>query len=96
MSNPALDLAAAVRAGGRSAVDAVEEHLAVVRARDPELHACNLVTDESARVLAAAVDDVVRRGDDPGPLAGVPIVVKDNLCTRGVPTTCSSRILEGW
>ena len=37
-----------------------------------------------------------RRGEDPGPLAGVPIVLKDNLCTRGVPTTCSSRILEGW
>ena len=32
----------------------------------------------------------------PGPLAGVPVALKDNLCTRGVPTTCSSRILEGW
>ena len=38
----------------------------------------------------------VGRGEDPGPLAGVPIVLKDNLCTRGVATTCSSRILEGW
>ena len=36
------------------------------------------------------------RGADPGPLAGVPVALKDNLCTRGVPTTCSSRILEGW
>ena len=35
-------------------------------------------------------------GGDPGPLAGVPVALKDNLCTRGVPTTCSSRILEGW
>ena len=35
-------------------------------------------------------------GRDPGPLAGVPVALKDNMCTRGVPTTCSSRILEGW
>ncbi len=96
MTQAALDLAAAVRTGGRSAVDVVEEHLAVVASRDGELHACNLVTDDSARAIAAAVDDAVARGEDPGPLAGVPIVLKDNLCTRGVPTTCSSRILEGW
>ena len=96
MTQAALDLAAAVRAGGRSAVDVVEEHLAVVASRDGELHACNLVTDDSARAIAAAVDEALARGEDPGPLAGVPIVLKDNLCTRGVPTTCSSRILEGW
>ena len=96
VSATALELAALVRAGDRSAADVVEEHLAVVAAREPELHACNLVTDESARAAAAAIDAAVGRGEDPGPLAGVPIVLKDNLCTRGVPTTCSSRILEGW
>ena len=96
MTDTALELAAAVRSGGRSAVDVVEEHLGVVAAREPELHACNLVTGDAARAAAAAVDAAVGRGDDPGPLAGVPIVLKDNLCTRGVPTTCSSRILEGW
>ena len=96
MSVTALELAALVRAGDRPAAEIVEEHLAVVGAREPELHACNLVTDESARVAAAAIDAAIGRGDDPGPLAGVPIVLKDNLCTRGVLTTCSSRILEGW
>jgi aspartyl-tRNA(Asn)/glutamyl-tRNA(Gln) amidotransferase subunit A len=92
----ALELAGAVRAGDRLAVDIVEEHLAVVAAQEPVLHACNLVTSDSARATAAAVDAAIARGEDPGPLAGVPIVLKDNLCTRGVPTTCSSRILEGW
>ena len=51
---------------------------------------------DEARDQAAAVDRTVAAGDDPGPLAGVPVALKDNLCTRGMPTTCSSRILEGW
>ena len=42
------------------------------------------------------IDRRVAAGEDPGPLAGVPVALKDNLCTEGVPTTCSSRILEGW
>jgi aspartyl-tRNA(Asn)/glutamyl-tRNA(Gln) amidotransferase subunit A len=92
----AVELAASIRAGSRSAREVVDEHLAIVDARDDELHACNLVTAESARAIADAVDAAVGRGEDPGPLAGVPIVLKDNLCTRGVPTTCSSKILEGW
>ncbi len=92
----ALDVAAAVRAGRRSAREVLDEHLVVVAAREPELHACNLVTDDWARDVADAVDAAVARGEDPGPLAGVPIALKDNLCTRGIPTTCSSRILEGW
>ena len=54
------------------------------------------VDDEGARRQAEAVDAGVARGESAGPLAGVPIAIKDNLCTRGIPTTCSSRILEGW
>jgi aspartyl-tRNA(Asn)/glutamyl-tRNA(Gln) amidotransferase subunit A len=42
------------------------------------------------------VDERIAKGETVGPLAGVPIAIKDNLCTRGIPTTCSSRILEGW
>src|SRR5215203_892926 len=49
-----------------------------------------------ALAAADAVDQAVARGEDPGPLAGVPVALKDNLTTRGVATTCSSRILEGW
>ena len=93
---PSADLAAAVRSGARSAVDVLEEHLAVIDAGEPEIHAFNLVTREQARERAAEVDRAVADGQDPGLLAGVPVALKDNLCTRGVPTTCSSRILEGW
>ena len=92
----ATDIAAAVRAGERSAVDVVEEHLAAIGAREGELHAFNLVLADEARAAADEIDRRVAAGEDPGPLAGVPVALKDNLCTRGIPTTCSSRILEGW
>jgi aspartyl-tRNA(Asn)/glutamyl-tRNA(Gln) amidotransferase subunit A len=92
----ALDTAAAVRGGERSARDVLDEHLAVIDARDGELHAFNLVLADEARAAADAIDARVAAGEDPGPLAGVPVALKDNLCTRGIPTTCSSKILDGW
>lgn len=96
MFDSVIDLAGAVRSGSASAADVLEQHLARVDAREGEIHAFNLVTADAARRDAAAIDEAVSRGDDPGALAGVPVALKDNLCTRGVPTTCSSRILEGW
>src|SRR5688572_5847502 len=92
----ALEIAAAVRAGTLSARKVVEESLTAIAARDSDLHAFNHVMADDARQAADAVDHAVATGQDPGPLAGVPIALKDNMCTRGVPTTCSSRILEGW
>jgi aspartyl-tRNA(Asn)/glutamyl-tRNA(Gln) amidotransferase subunit A len=92
----AVGIAAAVRTGERTARSVVEEHLAAIDAREGELHAFNLVTAEEALAAADAIDAQVAAGDDPGPLAGVPIALKDNLCTNGIPTTCSSKILEGW
>ena len=92
----AVELAAAVRSGQRSAREAVEEALEAVAARDAELHAFLDVLGDQSRAQADAVDAVVAEGRDPGPLAGVPVALKDNLCTRGTPTTCGSRILEGW
>ena len=75
----ALDIAAAVRSGERSAADVVDEYLARIDARDGELNAFNLVLAEEARAAAAAVDATVAAGDDPGPLAGVPVALKDNM-----------------
>ncbi|HEY8523756.1 MAG TPA: Asp-tRNA(Asn)/Glu-tRNA(Gln) amidotransferase subunit GatA [Acidimicrobiales bacterium] len=96
MTASALEIARAVRAGERRAADVVEEHLAAIEAREPEIHAFNLVLADEARQAALAIDRRVEAGEDPGPLAGVPVALKDNLCTKGIPTTCSSRILEGW
>ena len=92
----ARGLAAAVRSGERSARSVVDEHLETIRSGEPEIHAFNLVLADEALAAADEVDRRVAAGEDPGPLAGVPVALKDNMCTRGVPTTCSSRILEGW
>jgi aspartyl-tRNA(Asn)/glutamyl-tRNA(Gln) amidotransferase subunit A len=74
----------------------VDESLRRVAALDPRLHAFLHVTADLARAQADAVDAKARRGEDPGPLAGVPLAVKDNLAVPGVPMTCASRILEGY
>ncbi len=89
-------IAGDIRSGAQRAADVLEEYLGRIEAHDGDVHAFNTVTAEQARAAAAAIDAAVDEGRDPGPLAGVPVAFKDNLCTRGVATTCSSRMLEGW
>jgi aspartyl-tRNA(Asn)/glutamyl-tRNA(Gln) amidotransferase subunit A len=89
-------IAEAVRAGERSARAITEEALAAVEAGDADVHAFLLTLPDEALAHADAIDAAIAQGRNPGPLAGVPVALKDNLCTRGIPTTCGSRILEGW
>ncbi len=88
------DVRAALR-DGATAVDVCTEFLGRIAARDGDLRAFNHTAAEPALARAAALD---RRGPDAPdlPLLGVPIAVKDNICTRGLPTTASSRILAGY
>ncbi len=79
-----------------SAVELVEEALDRVERLDGTLRAFITVLPETALAQAAAVDRARSRGDRLSPLAGIPMALKDNLCTRGIPTTCGSRMLDGY
>ena len=91
-----VDIATQVAAGSLSAAKVLEENLAAIDAREKEIHAFNVVTADRARERAAQIDADVKAGKKVGRLAGVTIALKDNMCTRGVETTCSSKILSGW
>ena len=91
-----VQTAEAVRKGERTAVEVCEESLARIERHDGALNAFLYVDREGALEAARRVDEARAKGEPLGPLAGVTIAIKDNLCTRGVPTTCASKILEGW
>ncbi|HEV7863698.1 MAG TPA: amidase, partial [Acidimicrobiia bacterium] len=92
----AAELAALVRAGDVSAAEVTDAHLQRIEALDGEIRSFLCVASDTARAAAAKVDAARARGDELGPLAGVPVAVKDMFCTRELPTTAGSRILEGW
>ncbi|CAB4999297.1 MAG: Asp-tRNA(Asn)/Glu-tRNA(Gln) amidotransferase subunit GatA [Actinobacteria bacterium] len=89
-------LADAIRTGEATAVEVTQAHLDRIEAVDSRVHAFLYIDTEAALETARTVDEKRSAGAPLGPLAGVPLALKDVLTMRGVPTTCGSRILEGW
>ena len=92
----AAQIAAAVAVGEVSAVEVTRAHLDRIAAVDPDVHAFLHVAGIGALAAAEDVDRKRAAGEPLGPLAGVPLALKDVMTTRDMPTTCGSKILEGW
>ncbi|MBV9594172.1 MAG: Asp-tRNA(Asn)/Glu-tRNA(Gln) amidotransferase subunit GatA, partial [Actinobacteria bacterium] len=92
----AAELAAVVASGDASAVEVAQAHLDRIAAVDDSVKAFLYVDADGALSAAAAVDARRSAGRTLGPLAGVPLAMKDVVVTEGLPTTAGSRILEGW
>ncbi len=96
ISMTAAETAAEIASGGVSAVEVAQAHLDRIATVDDRLKAFLHVDTEGALAAAAAVDAKRAAGDELGPLAGVPLAMKDVVVTKGLPTTSGSKILENW
>ena len=96
ITRPAHEQAALLAAGEISAVELAQAHLDQIEAINPAVNAFLHVDADGALATAAEIDARRAAGERLSQLAGVPIAVKDNFCTSGLPTTCGSRMLEGW
>lgn len=92
----ATQLAAAIRAGKTTAVEATEAVLAQIEKEDKKYNCYVTVDADGAFTQAKKVQERIEAGELTGPLAGVPVAVKDNICTEGLLTTCSSKILHNF
>lgn len=92
----AVQLSAAIRTGETTAVEAAEAVLAQIEKTDKDYNCYVTVDREGALAQAKKVQERIEAGELTGPLAGVPVALKDNLCTEGLLTTCSSKILHNF
>ena len=90
----ALELGKKIQAGEVTAPEAAAAALRRIREMEPSIHAYVTVDEEGAMAQAETVQREIEAGRLSGPLAGVPVAIKDNICTEGLRTTCSSKILE--
>jgi aspartyl-tRNA(Asn)/glutamyl-tRNA(Gln) amidotransferase subunit A len=88
----AVELGRAIKSGDLSAMEAVRMQLDAIR-RGDDCNAFITVLGDEAMKKAENIQKQIESGELSGPLAGVPIVIKDNICTKGVKTSCASRIL---
>ena len=91
----AYEIAAAVAAGDETAVSVVEGALARAQTAQRDLNAFITITEEEAMQQAERADQLIKE-DHCEPLTGIPLAIKDVICTRGLPTTCGSKILENF
>ena len=92
----AAEMAKKLRAKEISAVELAKASLQQIEKAEPQIDAYLTVTADKALAAAAAVDEKIAAGEDLAPLAGIPIAIKDNICTKDVKTTCASRMLENF
>ncbi len=90
------DAGAGLRRGEFSSVDLLDAVTRRASITEAQLHAYLTLDAEGARAAAESADAAFADGSDVGPLQGIPIALKDNMCTKGVTTTASSQILAGW
>ncbi len=89
----ALELGRKIKARELTAMDAVKAVLEQIKQKEPSIHAYVTIDEEGALRHATEVQEKIEKGSLTSPLAGVPTAIKDNLCTKGMRTTCSSNIL---
>jgi aspartyl-tRNA(Asn)/glutamyl-tRNA(Gln) amidotransferase subunit A len=94
--NNAADMAAQLAAGEITSVALTQAHLDRIAAVDGDVHAFLHIDTQGALAQATAVDAKRAKGEKLSPLAGVPLALKDVMAQKGIPTTCGSKILEGW
>ena len=94
--NSASEMASKLASGEVTSVALTQAHLDQISAVDKNVHAFLHVDTQGALVQAAAVDAKRKNGEKLSPLAGVPLALKDVMTQKGIPTTCGSKILEGW
>ncbi|MGH2812331.1 MAG: amidase, partial [Actinomycetota bacterium] len=92
----AAEIAGLVRAREVTASEVTEAVLSRMDELEPEIKAFMTTTPEAARAKAADVDEAIAGGQNSGPIAGVPVAIKDIICTRGVRSTASSKILDNY
>ena len=96
LSYTAVELAADIKEGKTTAVEAMQAVLQKIEETEKTINAYVTIDKEAALQKAAEVQKRIEAGELTGPLAGVPVAIKDNMCTEGVLTTCSSKILENF